>query len=457
MPDAPLTRRDRFAIALLVLLSLAAGVLTEVRSAFAQRRHTDLGVYLRAAWAVRAGENPYRVTDDNGWHYTYPTLLAIALVPFADAPAGVEQPAPALPYPVTVGLWYLASLALLMWAGHHLCRALEDTQPQGPNRAPPGGRRFWWVRLWPVWICAPAIASTLVRGQVNLLVVALLAGCIAAVIRGRSARAGWWLAAATCIKLIPALLVLYPLVRRDWRMLGHFALGTVVGLVLIPVAVFGPQRARETTETFVTQTVLPGLTTQDGALSRELTDMTGTDNQSVRAIIHAVVNWGAERPAKASTETKLAHSAVAVLLIAATFLAGRRIPDERYRALFVLSALVIVSVAVTPVNHTHYMALAFPAVLGLVYWELECRGSLRWGPALVCVAVLHVVSGIYPRLPFLPGFQAARDLGVTMLGTLLVWFAVLWLPSAHRAGTNPAQTPAESARTLRLPGGALLK
>ena len=36
-----------------------------MRSAFMQRRMTDLGVYLRAGWAVRSGADIYDVTDDN--------------------------------------------------------------------------------------------------------------------------------------------------------------------------------------------------------------------------------------------------------------------------------------------------------------------------------------------------------------------------------------------------------
>lgn len=430
MPEAPLLRRDRLCLTLLVLLTIGAGVLTEIRSAFAQRRHTDLGVYLRASWAIREGIDHYTVTDDNGWHYTYPSLLAITLIPFADAPAGQPQPAWAVPYPVSVALWYLLGVVLLAWSVHHLCRAIEDTHPGGPNPAVRSGRRFWWTRTWPVWVCAPAIGSTLVRGQTNLILLALLAGCIAAAIRGRRAAAGWWLAGATCLKVIPALLVLYPLIRRDWRMLGHFVLGMVAGMIVIPVIALGPERALSTTETFVNQTILPGLTSKPGALSRELTDMTGTDNQSIQSIIHALRHWNEQpRPATAAASTKLLHVAIGLALIVWTFLTARHIADERYRTLFLLSGLVIVMVAVTPVNHTHYMALAVPAVLGLVYWDLEQRGKFVWGAALTVVVLLHAASGIYPRLPFAPGYQATRDLGVTMLGTLVVWFAASRLPA----------------------------
>jgi hypothetical protein len=282
-----------------------------------------------------------------------------------------------------------------------------------------------------------------------MLVLALLTGFITAVMRGHRARAGWWLAAAACVKVIPGLLVLYPLVKRDWRMLAHFLLGAIVGIVIIPVVALGPQAAWDTTETFVNQTILPGLTNRPGALSSELTDMTGTDNQSLQAIVHATVNWGTTPlPPKASAATKLTHVLGGLVLIVTTFLAARRIPDPRYRTLFLLGGLVIVSVAVTPVNHTHYMALALPAVLGLVYWDLERTGALRWGPVLIGVVVIHVVSGIYPRIPALPGYQTARDMGVTMLGTLVVWAAALWLPGRAPNRSRPA--PAKSTSGLGL-------
>ena len=244
-------------------------------------------------------------------------------------------------------------------------------------------------------------------------------------------------------------------------MLGHFALGTIVGLVVIPVAVLGPEQALATHEKFVSQTLLPGMTTQPGVLSRELTDMTGTDNQSIRAIIHDAVNYGVKPlPPMPSTGTKVAHAVIALAMIVWTFRAAGRIPDERYRTLFLLSGLVIVAVAVTPVNHTHYMALAIPAVLGLVYREGEQRGEFSWRPVLILVIVLHFVSGVYPRIPFLPGYQAARDLGVTMLGTLVVWYASLRLAARGAGGTKPpipATTNENASGSMRLPAVQVFK
>src|SRR5205807_2477758 len=86
---AGLARREKILLILLALFFLLFGLSVEYRSAFLTRRMTDLGVYLRAAWAVQDGQDLYDVTDDNGWHYLYPPLFAILLVPFADPPLGV--------------------------------------------------------------------------------------------------------------------------------------------------------------------------------------------------------------------------------------------------------------------------------------------------------------------------------------------------------------------------------
>src|SRR6266851_1412107 len=55
----------------------------ELRSAFLKRPMTDLQVYLRAAWAVRTGNDLYAITDENKWHYHYPAVFAILMVPLA--------------------------------------------------------------------------------------------------------------------------------------------------------------------------------------------------------------------------------------------------------------------------------------------------------------------------------------------------------------------------------------
>ena len=84
--SAPLTAWQRAGLAAFVLLFVAFAVPVEMRSALMSRRMGDLDCFLRAAWAVRSGADLYAVTDDNGFHYNYPPLLAILATPLADPP-----------------------------------------------------------------------------------------------------------------------------------------------------------------------------------------------------------------------------------------------------------------------------------------------------------------------------------------------------------------------------------
>src|SRR5438045_617729 len=95
-----LSKKERLLLVLFALVAIGFGVITEIRSAYLKRRMGDLDCYLRAAWAVRTGSDLYDITDDNGWHYNYPPLLAILAVPLADAPTSVVE-ANQVPYAVS--------------------------------------------------------------------------------------------------------------------------------------------------------------------------------------------------------------------------------------------------------------------------------------------------------------------------------------------------------------------
>src|SRR5947209_2223094 len=144
-------------LGVLVVGLLLFSIVVEMRSAFMERRMTDLDVYLRAAWAVRAGEDLYTVTDDNSWHYHYPPLFAIALTPLADPPEDFDRNG--MPsFAVSVAIWYGISLLCLAWAAHLLASAIEQTSSDPAVRGqPPGCRRWWALRIVPVVICLPPI------------------------------------------------------------------------------------------------------------------------------------------------------------------------------------------------------------------------------------------------------------------------------------------------------------
>jgi hypothetical protein len=421
------------------------GALVELRSAFLSRRMGDLGVFVRTAWAVRSGQDIYAITDDNRFHYHYPPLLAILLVPLADPPAGVEA-SWVVPYPVTVAVWYLLSLVCLALAVHGLASALERTSADPAVRSQPAGCRRWWaLRALPILVCLPPIGHTLMRGQVNLLLLLLLCGTAAALVRGRRLQAGLWLAGAVCLKVIPGFLLLVPLVRRDGRCLAGCALGLVLGLAVVPAAVFGPARAgtyyQEWTEVLLWPALGAG---SDQSRARELIEVTATDSQSFQAAFHnSRYPDPATRPRLPSAGVRRAHWLLGGAMTVLTLLAARRRWGDGPAAVIAFGALVTLMLLLSPVCHLHYFCLLVPLVMGLLAAAWEGKATLVLGPGTALVLAVTLVAN---TLPHFAVFQRLRDDGLAGYAALLLWLVgivALWERGRPRR-ERPLDRPAVS-------------
>jgi hypothetical protein len=414
---------ERIGVYALIAAAIIFGFVVEMRSAYMQRRMTDVGVYLRAGWAVRAGENIYEITDANCWHYNYPPLFAILMVPLADPPDGIER-AGALPYEVSVAVWYALNLLFLIVALHWLARALEarSADPQVRNMSP-GCRRWWALRLIPLLACVIPIAHSLMRGQVNLLVLALLCGAAASMVHGQGGRAGALLAGAICLKVIPAFLILVPLWRRDWRCLGGCAAGLIIGLFLIPASVFGVPKTLAYYKEYDEKVLRPGLGA-GGHSSRatELIELTSNDSQSIMAAIHNTLHPDRlGRPPQPSAEIRWAHRLIGGLLTLVTLLAsGWRPARDATSIVLFFGAVSMVMLLLSPVCHMHYFCLAVPLVMALVSRALDrTRPSPRLiGVGLTAFLCANVAAN---ALPHLPGLMPLRDMGLAMYAGLILW------------------------------------
>jgi hypothetical protein len=435
--------------ALILLIGLILfGVLVEKRSAFLQRRMGDLDVFMRTAWAVRVGQDIYTITDPNGFHYHYPPLLAILLVPLADPPPGADS-SWMVPYPVTVALWYAASVLCLVLAVHWLASALEQASPDAAVRNQvPGSPRWWALRLIPILTCLPPIGHTLMRGQVSLLLLLLLCGMGAALLRGRRWQAGLWLAGAICLKVIPAFLLLVPLWRRDGRCLAGCALGLIVGLGVIPVAVFGPARTWAYYEEWTEVLLRPGLGAgTDASRARELIEVTATDSQSFQAILHnSLYPNPATRPHFPSAGIRCAHWLAGALLTLVTLAAAWRRRDDAAVTVIFFGALVVLMLLLSPVCHLHYFCLSLPLVMGLLAANWQGASAPRLGTGMLLALTANMVANTLPHFagPRWPLMQLLRDDGLASAAALLLWLAgilLLWQrgrPTALRP-TPPLQ------------------
>lgn len=423
----PLSRPERIGLALLALFVVAFGGLTVLRSAFQQERKTDFGVYARAGYAVRAGLDPYdkAVCDDRGWHYCYPPTFAVLMAPLADPfQFDYDKVSGYLPFWASVVVWYALSVLFVAFAAHTFLKAaLPD--------AVPGTRRWWYARLLPVYVCLGGICYTLSRGQVNLLLLALVAGMFAASVRGRWLTAGVWLAGAVALKVIPGFLALYPAVVQlrgpgGVAGLARTALGTVLGLIMllgaIPAAVWGLDGAAAMNRKMIDVVIAPGATGEgDQTRAKELTSAISTDNQAFQAAYH---NWQhptrSQRPSEYSPLTRTAHWATGGLMVLVTLVAGwRRLGPTPADRLILLGCLTVVMILIAPVSHMHYYAMVLPLAAGLTAKGLAGRRLWPAPRVLVPLAAWAVLSMV-PLLPDDP-FLLLRDLGLATFATTGLW------------------------------------
>lgn len=421
----PLSKWERLGLMVLLLITALFGGIVELRSAFLKRPMTDLQVFLRAAWAVRSGADLYTITDVNDWHYHYPPLFAILMVPLADAPAGVERTW-MIPLAVSAGLWYVFSVICLAWGVHTLARALEETVLAPViGVTSPGTRRWWALRVLPVLACLTQIGGSLARGQVTLLLLALLCAMIAAALRGRSFKAGCWLAGAICLKVIPAYLLIYPLWRREGRWLLGCLLGLLIGLVVIPGLVFGPRQTLIYFEEWNHALLQPSLGTgEDRSRAEELLEATATDNQSLLMIAHNSLHLDrATRPPRPDTSVRSFHVIfVAVFSLLTVLTLGWRRSADGAATVIVLGSLVVGMILFSPVCHLHYFALSVPLLMGLVAvdWMRTASSSVS-GTTRACL----IGYGMAITLPSIPGMYWPRELGLAMYGSFFIWLAGL--------------------------------
>lgn len=197
----------------------------------------DFASYLAAATALRL--NPHAHIYDlsviapygcglvlkNYVYYVYPPLLAMLLVPFTLVPCGTAL---SIWLVINLALWLALVVILLRYLPRH--RALVF--PLG----------LFFVPMW----------NSLFYGQIGELILLGMVVALWLVERTRPGWAGVVLGLLAAIKLYPALLILYFVLRRQWR-LGIAAGLTVLvsGLAMtVVVGVGGMQEAAHAIASF---------------------------------------------------------------------------------------------------------------------------------------------------------------------------------------------------------------
>src|ERR1017187_1667167 len=320
--------------------------------------HSDFTNYYRAARCVLAAQSPYTDVD-----YIYPPTLAFLL-----APVGLTD------YLTARRIWFWCSQAFLLLAAFVTWRAL-------------GQDRTAACCVACVWALGGAAAVNLVLGQLGPLLVLLLA---LAYWRAGAAQ-GAALAAGLSLKLLPGILSIVPLLRRDWRAVAVLIAVASAG-VFIPAAVVSHWRSG------------PPPTVQSDFLM-------GTPallNWSLPAVALRIAdppvspptlphNWqfgntseGLHLPR--ARQRLSAGIAAGVLLVGlAAFLAACRGRLNAAQAPWAAAALISLSVAASPIAWSHCQILQYPGLALLLCHAVKRRKWLLLTCAVVLGAFLYPI------------------------------------------------------------------
>lgn len=405
-----LLRGERIGLAFLALFVIAFAGIIELRSCFQKTRKTDFEVYLRAAWAVRTGEDIYQVTCSNRYHYTYPPAFAVVMQPFADAPPGASRDG-LLPFSVSVACWTLFNFLLVSRMAHVLANLALPHETRG-------SRRWWYARTVPVYVAFGGIGYSIGFGQVNVLLLAMMVEMLRASLQNKSFQSGVWLAACIVLKVFPAYLILYPIIRREGRSLAGVAVGLTVGLGAIPIMGLGFDKTVTAYCGYVNNVLMPGAI-GSGSGVKELIDLPSNDSQSFLAVIHGNLHpVRATQPPAASPETRVAHNAISAVLTLITMVVLWR---NRSDAIVSLGLLMLLMLHITPMSHMHYYCFGYILVAGL--WlkgmsENPSRVFPGWG-----VTLPLVVWGLGTALPLFPGAlcEEFRYRGLGLVSSMALW------------------------------------
>lgn len=388
----------------------------------------DLAQDLAAARVFASNQNPYevgiarahaelmKVPEDEGYrHFPHPPLLFLLFLPIAE-----------LTLRQVAAVWFGLSLGLLFLLATLLAESYSGPA-QGQRRTTSATLLIMFVALL-VW---PPVLYNVAKGQWSILVALLVAMFWHFHTRGQHRSAGASIGLAAAVKLFPALLGFYLLVRAPRAIVWMVVV--VVGTLGLPLLWMGP----DTIRAFVQQSqanvtyweTFPAVTYSIHGLLARL--MVG--GEWARPLFHA--------PLLARVLGVL--SAVSLIVVATTALRRQSGTAKGEGARF--AAWVALLVVLNPLAMAHTgVILALPIILIAQELSADHRlwPKLAWVAGVVLVSIPGHTLIFLASMPIEP-WQGVLVIALPLWGTLALFSAAIAASSPSYAVSVPSpQYPA---------------
>ena len=359
-----IARRSVRITALMLLVLMLTIFLIQMYSKANRDIGYDFTSYLLSAQALLDGQNPYQT--DTPFTYSYPMFLAFLLIPLCK-----------VPYWLANLTWFAVNVLSLLGSVFILVRLTL-----------PHTKLDWTSHLigplvLSLLLMAGVIQNNLLNGQVNFVVLLSCMLFLKYFLANKTLPASLFLAMAAAIKLVPLILFLFVLLRRDFRVL---ALSTVLFVIfcLLPAVTLGGD-----------VTVIYGEYVQNFILGK----FSGGAEQAEQTYYTLYGFLTQLLPfLKRFAGMKLASAAVVAGVVAVVDIVAIRRNGKGVGVLTVNLYLLAI-LLITPLSETHHLAFMMPAVslmmVLFVYdneWSFKPYGIL-FGLFFVCFYLSKPVGG----------------------------------------------------------------
>lgn len=401
--NARLGRREWFGVALIAVL--AGSFLPIVVWKTVGLGHGDVQVFFRAGWAIWTGYPLYEIADHHGWTYHYPPTFALLMGPFANPLPDHPQPWWALPFPAAVAVWYLINVLCLMLALHVWANALERHRP---IEAKAGFlTRHWALVICQLVVLLPFIGDGLARGQPTPVLLLLVVAFLALYVEKRLAAASFAFSLAATIKIFPVLLIVIPLLRRDWKFAAWTVGWCFLLLIAVPAICVGPTAMGELYRAMFTEH-LAGIIS--GAMSHEIASQVtpgAFSSIGIGALVARIAAGAAFYSAlpEWASHFQFLFNALAVATVVSvgrgSFWVGRGAqPTSGYPLLVVGATLSAAVPLMIPAAGPQYVTMAVPLTAVMLIEAWRRRGAEVLTATMIAWSVAAWLSMIALELPW---------------------------------------------------------
>jgi hypothetical protein len=388
-------RKKHYAAAAAVAVVILVLLFQTLRKAYRPQGY-DFTSYLLSAQALLEKRNPYLV--ETHFPYIYPLFLAF-----------VVSPLTILPYGVASVFWFLLSVGALLLS----VRGLIDAAPTQTNTS--WGWHLAVPGLTLFLITFSAIQNNLLNGQVNLL---MLACCVVFFTRftdNKSVGCAVGLGCAIALKLLPAILLGFLVLRRRLRCAIYAVLATVL-FCLLP-GLIDRRDLFVWYGTYIHQFLIPKLTATGGQAG-------GFNLQGLLACFSP--------PLGQSPFVRVASFIASVSAVLAVDLATVRSRSVQAQV-WAFCAYLIGALFLSPMAETHHLVLAIPAIV-LLGTKAVFDDSWRTKGVKVLLGSFVASFTILPQL-----FDAASFYFIPLCILIVLLFV-----AAQRPACGSSRVPVEA-------------